>query len=490
MLFTTAAFACLFLPVVFALYFGVGRRSAAGAVYVLLFASLFFYAYWVPEYLLLLCASIGGNFLFGGRIVRAGVGTLKAKRWMIAGVVLNLLALAYFKYANFLVDSLVAVSGLSLSIAKIGLPIGISFFTFTQIAFLADAYQKGVKDYSIGHYALFVTYFPHLVAGPILHHAQMMPQFDEPATYRLSWNNLSAGAVLFAIGLFKKVVLADGVAVYADAVFNAASTGSALTQSEAWIGCLAYTFQLYFDFSGYSDMAIGISLLFNVQLPKNFNSPYRALDIADFWRRWHISLSTFLRDYLYIPLGGNRHGRYRRWANLMITMLLGGLWHGANWSFVAWGGLHGTYLVVHQAYRSAMRGRIEGVQHHLWYRAASWLLCFLCVAIAWVFFRAPDFGVAHRLLLAMAFGAPPHDGLLPVLWNQGLSAYRGWLWLGLCWLVAISPWNSNWWGERVQALATSRIASMLVGFGLTLALFLVLVNEMRASVSPFIYFNF
>ncbi len=374
MLFTTVVFACLYLPVVWIVFFAVGRVSHDGAAGWLFLASLFFYGWWIPEYTLLLLASIGGNYFVGQRIARAqDAGSSAGKAWMVAGITGNLVLLGYFKYANFFIASLDAALGIEWQMGRVILPIGISFFTFTQIAFLADSWQKGVREVKFIHYGLFVTYFPHLIAGPVLHHAQMMPQFRLPQTYRIDGGQFAGGLAIFALGLFKKVVLADGVAPFADAVFNPADAGHAVDAVEGWIGALAYTFQLYFDFSGYSDMAIGLSWMFNVRLPFNFDSPYRAANISEFWRRWHMTLSAFLRDYLYVPLGGNRKGRFRRYLNLMVTMLLGGLWHGASWSFVFWGGLHGLYLAVHQGWRALLgpttAARLDA--NHL-YRLVGW----------------------------------------------------------------------------------------------------------------------
>lgn len=319
MLFTSALFAWVYLPVVLAGFFAVGRFSEAGAALWLFLASLVFYAAWMPKFTLLLLASICFNFLVGRRISAS-----RSRVWLTFGVTANLLLLAYYKYAGFLIANLNALIGSHWNPGPIILPIGISFFTFTQIAFLVDAYAKGVREPRFVHYGLFVTYFPHLVAGPVLHHAQMMPQFGLSKTYRFDFTNFGVGLGIFAIGLFKKVVLADGISPYSDAVFNAADAAQPITVEEAWLGALAYSLQLYFDFSGYSDMAVGLSWMFNIRLPFNFDSPYRACNISDFWRRWHMSLSSFLRDYLYITLGGNRRGEARRYVNLLTTMVLGG----------------------------------------------------------------------------------------------------------------------------------------------------------------------
>lgn len=394
MLFNSFAFLFGYLPIVLAGYFLLDRLTSSASLRLapavwLALASLFFYAWWDVRYLPLLLASICVNY-GAGRLIGARAGAAR-KRVLVAALALNLGLLAYYKYANFFIDSVNAVAvaagagagSLPWSGLDIILPIGISFFTFTQIAFLVDCYRGEVREYRFIHYVLFVSYFPHLIAGPVLHHRDMMPQFADPANAHPRAANFAIGLSIFTIGLAKKVLIADNLSPLAMPVFAAGATPTLI---EAWIGVLAYTFQLYFDFSGYSDMAIGLSRLFGVKLPLNFNSPYKAANIADFWRRWHMTLSRFLRDYLYIPLGGSRHGEAMRYRNLMLTMLLGGLWHGAGWTFVIWGGLHGLYLVLQQAWQ-----RLFGAARAHWWPT---LLTFLAVMLAWIFFRAPDVATA------------------------------------------------------------------------------------------------
>ena len=345
MLFNSYLFIFVYLPIVFMVFFLIGYRNRILAAGWLACASFIFYAWWSPTYSLLLLASIGFNYLCGSAIsIRSA--TKRGQRILVFAIAVNLTVLCYFKYAIFLLSSIEAVSSGFHPALNITLPLGISFFTFTQIAFLVDAYRGLAKEYSPVHYLLFVTYFPHLIAGPIIHHKQMMPQFHEKRTYRLDWMHVAMGLSYFAIGLAKKELLADNLAPYADRIFHAVDRGFHPDFVYAWTSVLAYAFQLYFDFSGYCDMAIGISWLFGIALPVNFNSPYKAVNIVDFWRRWHITLSSFLRDYLYFPLGGNRKGKALRYRNLMLTMLLGGLWHGASWTFVLWGGLHGVANIV------------------------------------------------------------------------------------------------------------------------------------------------
>jgi D-alanyl-lipoteichoic acid acyltransferase DltB (MBOAT superfamily) len=358
--------------------------------YVLLAASVTFYSYWNVRFLPILLCSVLLNYGCGLVICRNRERDRVAGLAMAAGIAADLAALAYFKYANFLLSCAEPLTGTSLALDVV-LPLGISFFTFTQIAFLVDCRRGYATEPSLVNYALFVTYFPHLIAGPILHHAEMMPQFNRPDP-RIESVDLAMGATAFVVGLAKKVLAADGVSSLVGPVFDA-PLGTSFAALDAWTAALAYTMQIYYDFSGYSDMAVGLSILFGVRLPVNFMSPYQATSIIEFWRRWHMTLSRFLRDYLYFPLGGNRRGRRRRYANLMAVMLLGGLWHGAGWTFVVWGGLHGLYLGINHAWHA--------VKVPLW-RPVAWAVTFLAVVVAWVFFRASSMAAAGGILAAMA----------------------------------------------------------------------------------------
>jgi alginate O-acetyltransferase complex protein AlgI len=499
MLFTTATFAFVFLPMALTGFFVVARWSHVAAASWLFAISLLFYAFWMPVFTSLLLGSMCANFFIGSRIGRSvcnepHLRRRQARLWLIAGIILNLSLLGYFKYANFFVDNLSAALNLEWNFTRVILPIGISFYTFTQIAFLADAYEQRVHEYRFSHYGLFVTYFPHLIAGPVLHHAQMMPQFRDGDTYRINSAHIAAGLGIFTIGLIKKVVFADGISPFSDTVFSAADKGLRPNFTEAWLGALAYTFQLYFDFSGYTDMAIGLSLLFNIRLPYNFDSPYRSLNISEFWRRWHITLSTFLRDYLYIPLGGNKHGTSRRYGNLLITMVLGGLWHGASWTFVFWGALHGIYLTINHGFR-ALAARYAGVlKPSRTGKLASWVLTMIAVVVAWVFFRAESFSGAWAMLSGMmganSLRAAPEAN--PLLWNAGLHADTGFFTCVLLCAVACMGTNSNRIGEAMLTACKRHEAVRypLLGASVAASIFLVIVNEMRSSVSAFIYFNF
>lgn len=393
MVFNSFSFIFLFLPITVSGFFLVGQRHGQRGAVFLTLASLCFYSCWNVHGLAILLSAILLNFWAGQRLAQAGHG--HGKPWLSLAVAGNVLLLGYFKYVDFFIATLNAVLGLDVALLRVALPVGISFFTFTQIAFLVDAYHGKIQDFNFIHYFLFVAYFPYIVAGPVLQPREMLPQFAAAQTYRPKAENVALGIALFVFGLAKKLLIADNLPPLVDPVF--ATPHPPMLQ--AWAGLLAYSFQLYFDFSGYSDMAIGVSRLLGIQLPLNFNSPYKAVSISDFWQRWHMSLSRFLRDYLYIPLGGNRCGQFNRYRNLMLTMLLGGLWHGANWTFVIWGGLHGLYLCVQHGWQ-AMQARQKAPR-----AAPAWAnraLTFGAVAVAWCFFRAPNVSTALDVLAGVA----------------------------------------------------------------------------------------
>jgi D-alanyl-lipoteichoic acid acyltransferase DltB (MBOAT superfamily) len=393
MLFSSYTFLFQFLPATVLAFAAARRHSARAGIMVLAGASLFFYGAWQPVYLLLLIVSIAVNFALGLRMEdplrRRAIGTF--------GVALNLAALCYFKYTNFVFDSLNTLTGAPLPFVNIVLPLGISFFTFQQIAYLVDVMRGAKVERDIVSFTLFVSFFPHLIAGPLVHHAEMIPQFKRGRTGR-SAVLAARGLAIFAAGLFKKVVIADNLAQFVSPVFAHLDAGGGVTTSWAWLATLAYSLQIYFDFSGYSDMAIGLALLFGIRLPVNFRSPYRAISIIEFWRRWHITLSRFLRDYLYIPLGGNRLGEQRRYLNLLVTMLLGGLWHGAGWNFLVWGGLHGVYLCINHLWRAWRSDKADASPTGLAAKGVCWAITFFAVVLGWVFFRARTAGGAWQML--------------------------------------------------------------------------------------------
>jgi alginate O-acetyltransferase complex protein AlgI len=342
-------------------------------------------------YLLVLTSSILFNFSIGSLIQKYRMRII-----LYFGILIDLTVLGFFKYLNFLFENLtLLINQMNQNIIfpfghqDIVLPLGISFFTFTQIAFLVDTYKEKTNAPNLLDYSLFVSIYPHLIAGPILSHKKIIPQFAEFKTYIINNENVAIGITLFVIGLFKKVIIADTLATWVTPVFDNALSASML---EAWVGALSYTMQLYFDFSGYADMAIGLALLFNITFPLCFDSPYKSKSIIEFWRRWNITLSNFLRDYLYIPLGGNREGKFNQIRNIMITMLLGGLWHGAGWTFIIWGGLHGMFLSINHGFRD-LKIKVPTL--------LSWSVTFLCVIIAWVFFRSKNLNDALLLLKSM-----------------------------------------------------------------------------------------
>lgn len=414
MLFNSGVFIFCFLPSVLLGYYLLRAGRLYGFIYPwLVAASLFFYGWWNPVYLILLIASIGLNFALGRLINRSGKTSQRVALWL--GVGLNLGSIGLFKYAGFAAENVNLLCGTDWPVLKLVLPLGISFFTFQQITYLLDTYRGQVRQEPFLHYALFVSFFPQLIAGPIVHHGEMLPQFECLKRRRIRPERLLASASIFVVGLFKKAVIADGVAYYANLAFARAAHPDGIDLLTAWMGALSYTFQLYFDFSGYSDMAIGLGLLFGIRLPVNFNSPYKSRSIVEFWTRWHISLSRFLRDSLYIPLGGNRV-RTSRWiANLLITMLLAGLWHGAGWTFVAWGAWHGGFVVINHLWQR-WQGSPSTASHPA-RDFAAWLGTFLVIVLGWVLFRAGSFEVARTMLTAMlgggaTIGLPPNIAAL------------------------------------------------------------------------------
>lgn len=466
MLFNSYLFIFAFLPIMLIGYFWLLRqRLILGSKVWLVGGSLFFYGYWNIVYVPLLLGSILVNFFVGSALSNTYPMRITKKKLLTVGIIFNIGLLAYFKYTDFLLDNFNGIFGSDIPLPHIILPLGISFFTFTQIAFLVDAYREKVKEYDLLNYMLFVTYFPHLLAGPILHHAEMMPQFISRWNWTVKWRNSAVGLFLFSIGLFKKVVIADTLAEWANTGFDAATT---LNLFEAWATSLSYSLQLYFDFSGYTDMAIGISLMFNIRLPINFNSPYKAKNIQDFWRRWHITLSRFLRDYIYIPLGGNKVGRYRNYGNLFTVFLIGGLWHGASWMFVIWGALHGIAIVIHRIWRDF------GFKMWGW---LGWLITFNFVNAAWVFFRAKDFSSAEKVLSGMVglSGVVSFDKLDGFLTSNDLRLIIA------VFVFTVLMKNSFEWSQKLQA--TKKFV-----FVTTIILIYGIVS--LSNVSEFLYFQF
>ena len=477
MRFNDPVFLFVYLPIVLAGYYLLSRaRLHRPSIAWLLAASILFYIYDDARRLLpLIATSIAFNVIVGRRLVRT-----RSRAAVVVGVGGNLLLLGYFKYAQFLADSVAMAAGSSAPALAIALPIGISFYTFTQIAFLVDAYRGRAARYRLLDYALFVTIFPHLVAGPILRHDDTVPQLEQSGKQSVPMPGVVSGWAWFSFGFAKKVLLADSLAPYADGLFDAAARGDVVSAADAWGGTVAYALQLYFDFSGYSDMAIGLALMLGIRFPMNFDSPYKAASLADFWRRWHITLSTFLRDYLYIPLGGNRRGTARRYVNLLITMVLGGLWHGAAWTFVVWGALHGIGLVLNHAWVAMTRGASWRLP-----RAAGRSLTLLFVLCAWVPFRAESMDAAVHVWSAMFAG--PAGVALP---NLGVGALG---WIALLAAIALAAPNTQQILGPVDGGAESppRIWTPTLRWGVaTGLLFGVAVSRTFSEPTTFLYFRF
>lgn len=459
MYFNSIIFILVFLPVVFCGYFALLRqRHVVTSKIWLCFASLFFYGYWKVDYLVLMLISICFNFLIG--IILNAKNIWGRKLILATGVALNLATLAYFKYTNFLIDTVKTIFGFQFNIHEILLPLAISFFTFQQIAYIVDSYSRKTEEHDFFDYILFVTFFPQLVAGPIVHHKDMMSQFRTSGAQSINIDNINKGVFIFILGLAKKVIVADYLATIAAPGF---SHPEALEFSTAWVASLSYTFQLYFDFSGYCDMAIGIALLFNIKLPLNFNSPYKAVNIEDFWKRWHITLTIWLRDYLYIPLGGNRKGDARSYLNVFLVFLLGGLWHGAGWTFIIWGILHGVACIVHKLYRKYLANRIPIN------KALAWIITFNFVNIGWVLFRSDKVSSAFRIIKKMY-----------TFENQQILLY----FLGLFYVCILLP-------NVIEAVQKVNFRRRILATALAIILLYCLwILSIPNQSSPFLYFNF
>lgn len=512
MLFNSIEFLFVFLPVVIAGFLLLSRLASRTPVIVwLTFSSLFFYGWWNPVYLLLIAASMGANYGLG-RWLASGTGNGRLPLGL--GLAFNLGLLGYFKYFNFFVDNANLALGTSIHFETIVLPLAISFYTFQQITYLVDTRKGLTEEHGFLEYALFVTFFPQLIAGPIVHHSEMLAQFRTVGSSRDVARNLAVGTSIVAVGLFKKAVVADGFAVFSDAAFGSAAAGQTLHAADALVGIFAYAFQLYFDFSGYSDMAIGLGCLFGIKLPVNFFSPYRAQNIGDFWRTWNATLSRFLRDYVYSPLGGFVCSPNRQRFNLFATMFLGGVWHGAGWTFIVYGILHGSYVVIHQLWRVHVSGPL-GLVVDSRYKAVSQAFTFLVVVFTLVFFRAETLGGAFALLGALAGGggaalssayasavseAPfvVALGALPGAPSSGLVAI-GALGMALfvCWFLpnTLQIFQSE---DVFAKLPPRAIRPTLVslrwranlGWSLAIALLLVASFLTLSEVSPFLYFQF
>jgi len=483
-LFNSYEFIFLFLPFSFFIYFYLlEKRLITGAKGFLVFASLFFYSWWNIAYLPLILSSMLFNYVIGNSLNENFKKVQLHKKGLLTfGIVTNVALLGYFKYTDFFLENFNLVFDSSVPLLHLALPLAISFFTFQQIAYLVDSYRGETAEYDFLNYALFVTFFPQLIAGPIVHHAEMMPQFASKWNLVKNYKNIATGLFIFSIGLFKKVAIADYFSTFATNGFDHAEV---LNLLEAWATSLSYTFQLYFDFSGYTDMAIGAALLFNIKLPINFNSPYKALDIQDFWRRWHITLSRFLRDYIYIPLGGNRKGSFRTYNNLLATFILGGIWHGAGWTFVFWGFLHGMALVIHRFWKQL---------GFTMPKVLAWFITFNFINIAWVFFRAKEWDDAIKVLTGMFTGDIVmnyrwydqlgfiHDKITFGAWLQAINGDKYTLWaiFALFLLTLVSKNSMQYATSMKYNRSYLLVGSLLLTFSLL----------KMYQVSEFLYFNF
>lgn len=484
MLFNSFEFIFLFLPIAFIVYF----LLTANKLYMvskiwLVIVSLFFYSWWNVAYLPLILGSLFINFFIGNLLGKENLRFNK-KLLLTMGIVLNVIFLGYYKYTDFFIDTINTALSTNMALLHLALPLAISFFTFEQISYLVDSYRGETKHYTLLDYSMFVTFFPKLIAGPIVYHNEIIPQFESKETKKINWSNISAGIFIFAVGLFKKVAIADTFAVWATSGFE---NSSKLTLIEGWITSLSYTMQLYFDFSGYCDMAIGIALLFNINLLQNFNSPYKALDIQDFWRRWHMTLGRFLTHYIYVPLGGNRKGKRRTYINIFIIFMISGFWHGAGWTFIFWGFLHGVASMICRYWKLA------GYKMN---KFVAWFVTFNFVNIAWVFFRAESWGQAIEVLKSMiglnGIALPTFfENKLVILNNYNIQFHNFYLSnmevVQVVLLILISLYVCIMFKNSIQMMKNFKPTPLYSIFIIVIVIYGVLN---LSNVSEFLYFNF
>ena len=471
MLFNSYEFIFAFLPITFFIYFYLNSKSQEISRIFLVLSSLFFYSWWNINYLNLLLASMIFNYSMGRVLTNysSQIYHIPKKTILTIGIVGNALLLIYYKYMDFFIININGAFGSNIELMHLALPLAISFFTFQQIAYLVDSYRGETKEYNFLNYALFVSFFPELIAGPIVHHKEMMTQFMKSENSSINMSNVFGGMFIFAIGLFKKVVIADTFAIWATQGFDHSTI---LYFSEAWIASLSYSFQIYFDFSGYADMAIGAALLFNIKLPINFDSPYKATSVQDYWRRWHITFGRFLRNYIYIPLGGNRQGVNRTYINLMITLLFAGFWHGAGWGFVLWGFLHGVALIINHKWKQF------GFRLNIF---VAWFITFFYINFTRVFFRATEFKDAIKVLKGM-FGLNGFS----LYYDSTYIMAPSYLLLGF--IIVTMFKNSS---EIVEFRWIKRQAFFIFSLLFSFTLLQMINITIRGDkVSEFLYFNF
>jgi alginate O-acetyltransferase complex protein AlgI len=478
LLFNSYVFILLFFPIVLIGYFTLLKlKQKTLAKLFIILASVYFYSFWSIKFLPILLLSISVNYVVANFINK---DTKWKRLFLVLGILFNVSLLGYFKYVDFFITNVNTLFQSQFPLLYIALPLGISFITFQKIAYLVESYRGETKGYSFIDFLFFVTFFPQLIAGPITYHSELMAQLKKPEKYHINFNNMSSGLYIFAIGLFKKVIIADTFAVWATEGY---SNIEALSLVDSWIATLSYTFQLYFDFSGYCDMAIGIALFFNFVLPVNFNSPYKALNIQDFWRRWHITLNRFFTQYVYFPLGGSRVGPVRTYVNIFIIFFISGFWHGAGWTFVIWGIMHGVASIVYRAW-SQLGLRLPKV--------IAWFVTFLFVHLAWVYFRAPDVASAHAMFVKMfSFGElqlpPKIASILADTFGLSFQSAAYFFDLKLLLLIAIFFAVVLFMKNSIEKLETFKPTvknAAIISFVTVLSL--LYLNR----VSEFLYFNF
>ena len=506
MLFNSVEFIFIFLPLTLILFY---IFSGARQLIVLIFASLFFYGFWNPIYVILLLVSIGFNYTIGKSILFFHQD-IKKQLVLSFGIALNLILLGYYKYANFFIDNINIVFSTNFFLEQIILPIAISFFTFQQISYLVDTYKNRVCAHTFLKYCLFVIFFPQLIAGPIVQQKYVMDQYNDKRFGVFVLSSFTIGIALFIVGLAKKVLIADNLGIYANLLFDDASQLQYISFFYAWVGSISFSLQLYFDFSGYSDMALGLAMLFGIKLPVNFHSPYKALSIIDFWRRWHMTLSDFLKNYLYIPLGGNKEGKAKHVRNIFIVMLLGGFWHGAGWGFIIWGGLHAVYIVINHFFRYIYQNMKWQFNEKIIFKLFSFTLTFICVVISWVFFRAEKLEHASHILKSMfAFNGITVPKVLidkvPILKDSGFidHAKLGDTWLGIiqneyllflipvffaCIILPSSMSFFGWLNKKNNSITFQ--PNFLYGVISSLMLFASILYIVAKASSDFLYYQF
>lgn len=477
MIFSSYEFIFIFLPIVLVTYYLIGRFTGNQKIQNLLLvvASLFFYGYFNPAYLLIIISSIIVNYILA-ILIQKSDNTALRKLMLIIGIIFNVGLIGYYKYFDFFTENINLLFKTDFALRNILLPLGISFFTFQQFSFLISIYQKEEYAEDFIAYCLFVTFFPQLVAGPIVLYSEMIPQFHDSAKRKLNIDNFARGFYIFTIGLFKKIVIADTLAVLAN---NGFDTVKSFGFCAAWATALAYTLQIYFDFSGYSEMAIGLGKMFNIELPVNFDSPYKSKSIREFWRRWHMTLGRALTKFIYLPLGGNRKGLFRTCVNLLVVFIVSGFWHGASWTFILWGFMHGLLSVIERVFEKYLEKIPSSIRQ---------TLLFVFLASSWVLFRATSWDTAKVILKGMYMPDSFDIGQLSAIGFDGLVGFPQIIWImyvvGIIAVLifGVLKWKNALQMQRNFSYSTKNIIFTIVAFCISV------IHLSRTSV--FIYFNF